>query len=320
MKFSTVIGLFALSLLLSAPATAQRILTLGVPDIENFNSLGTGNVNVSDGSTIPGFYSERTVGELNPNLFTATADPGNTPGLYNFGSATLPLDRAAGTLAGAATGTNYLGLHYINTTSFPIGSISVTYTGEQWRDGNGAETLAFSYQIGNSLTSLTAGAWTTVASLNFAATNFSGTGARDGNAAINRAVLTANIPVNIPVGGEVMLRWADNAEGGQATGFGIDDVSVSIITVSAGESSISGEVATANGSGIRGASVTVQGGDLDAPKTVVTSASGGWSMDGLTVGQTYFVSVIAKKYTFADAVQTLYLTDDSEKVIFRATK
>ena len=321
MKFCTAIFMAVFCLLIVSPLEAQRPLTFGAPIVETFDNLTTGNIDVFDNITIQGFYTQRTTGEADPNPFTATADPGNTAGLYNFGSIASS-DRAAGSLAGAATGTTYLGLRYANTTSLPIASITVTYTGEHWRDGNGVETLSFSYQTSPFfITSLTTGTWTSVAALDFTQpSNPGGIGPLNGNAAANRTVRTASIPVNIPVGGEVMLRWADATSGGQSSGLGIDDVSVSVLTVTAGEISLAGRVITAKGSGIRGALVTVQGGDLAAPKTVTTKESGDFTLDGLTAGQTYFVSVDAKKYTFADPVKTLDLIDDSELLIFQATR
>src|SRR5688500_19424482 len=100
MKFFTAISMAVFCLLITTPLEAQRPLTFGAPVIETFDvAFGTGNVNVLDNSTIQGFYSQRTTGELDPNLFTGTADPGNTAGLYNFGSIASS-DRSAGSLAG----------------------------------------------------------------------------------------------------------------------------------------------------------------------------------------------------------------------------
>lgn len=318
MKFCTAILVAVFCLLAAIPSQAQRNLTPGVTDTENFDSLGTGNVSVSDNITVQGFYSERTTGEADPNLFTATANPGNTPGLYNFGSVAAS-DRTAGSLAGAATGTTYLGLRYVNTGSFPVASITVTYTGELWRDGNGVETLSFAYQSSASpLTSLTAGTWTAVPTLDFTQpTNPGGNGPRDGNAAVNRTTITASIQVNVPVGGELMLRWADASNGGQSSGLGIDDVSVSVISVTAREASVSGRVTTSRGTGLGGAVITIQGGDLAGPKTVATSRSGDFVLNGLTVGQTYFVSVNAKGYSFSEPVQMVNLTDHFEGLTFQ---
>jgi hypothetical protein len=63
--------------------------------------------------------------------------------------------------------------------------------------------------------------------------------------------------------------------------------------------SISGRILTSGGNGIRNVIVTVSGGDLPASLVALTSSFGYFSLQGLNSGQTYTVSVSAKRHTFA---------------------
>jgi hypothetical protein len=287
---------------------------------ENFDSLGTANASVTDNTSITGIYTLRTTGNASPNLFTAGTGSSNTGNLYNFGSAAAS-DRALGTQTTSATGTTNLGLRLVNNGATPITRLRIQYTGEQWRRGNGAaETLAFAYQTGTTVTSLTTGTYTAVASLNFVspyvATNNT---ARDGNAAANRTVFDQTITVNIPAGTEIMLRWQDVVESAQADGFGIDDITITAIPATASDAAISGRVTDAYGRAISSAAISVQ--DITGvPKFVYTNTFGYYSVKGLEVGQTYILSVTARRFTFANPTMLINLGDNVEGANFVANR
>lgn len=78
----------------------------------------------------------------------------------------------------------------------------------------------------------------------------------------------------------------------------------------AANASIGGRVTTAGGNGIRNAMVTVSGGDLTAPILVQTGSFGYYQFDGLRVGQTYVVSVMSKRFTFANSTRVIGLQSD----------
>jgi len=90
--------------------------------------------------------------------------------------------------------------------------------------------------------------------------------------------------------------------------------------VTAAEASLSGRVLTKSGSGIRNAMVTVAGGDLTLPRTVITSTFGYYHIKGLTAGQAYVISVTAKKYTFTESVRAVQLLDDATGFDFVADR
>ncbi|MEO6391222.1 MAG: carboxypeptidase regulatory-like domain-containing protein [Pyrinomonadaceae bacterium] len=69
--------------------------------------------------------------------------------------------------------------------------------------------------------------------------------------------------------------------------------------------SVSGRVLTAGGAGIRNASVTASGGDLQSPLTVVTGSFGYFNFTGLHSAQTYTVTVATKRYVVAQPTQNV---------------
>lgn len=73
---------------------------------------------------------------------------------------------------------------------------------------------------------------------------------------------------------------------------------------------ISGQTLTAGGNGIRNVIVTVSGGGLPQPLVAQTGSLGWYSFNGLSTGQTYTVSVSAKRFTFTPASQMVTLTMD----------
>ena len=70
----------------------------------------------------------------------------NTAAIYSFGSDGSD-ERALGGVAGGASGTQYWGFCYTNTTGHRVVDLTLAYTGEQWRAANAvaANTLRFHY-------------------------------------------------------------------------------------------------------------------------------------------------------------------------------
>lgn len=200
---------------------------------QDFNTLTTGTW--TDNTTLTGWYA-RT--DLTASITSYAANTGTTTtaGLYAFGVAgTNPLsDRGLGfspsnAYTGAsATGKGYIGWRLKNNTGVTIASITVTWSGEQWRrDNASAQTLNLFYQNAATVTGLTGGVWTAAPST-FTSPQLSATAiALDGNAATNRtANISVVITVNIPAGEEIMLRWEDLNDSGTDHLMAIDDVTV----------------------------------------------------------------------------------------------
>jgi hypothetical protein len=210
-----------------ALTSAGSITSLGVPMTEDFDTLASAGTNIvwADNSTIPGWYSTRTT-------YNSGTGSSSTGALYSFGVAgSHPVgDRALGSVASGSTGTVFHAAKLVNQTGATITSLDISYVGEQWRNGGNAaaHTLTFQYQVANAgvITgaNVPTGGWTTVPALSFAGPIATATAAAlDGNAAANRAALSATLTVSVNAGQEIWLCWQDTDDGGSDHGLAIDD-------------------------------------------------------------------------------------------------
>jgi len=83
-----------------------------------------------------------------------------------------------------------------------------------------------------------------------------------------------------------------------------------IFPPTAAGASISGQVVTAEGAGIRNARVVVSGDTLLEPRTVTTGTFGYFMVDGLQAGETYVVTVNSQRYTFTAPSRVYNLVDN----------
>lgn len=211
---------------------------------QNFNSLTTAGA-WSNNSTLSGWYIEKnSAGAI--SSFALNTGSTTTAGLYSYGTASAS-DRSIGSyltnaFAGSPGGVGY-GLRIQNNTGGPINSITVAYTGEQWRKENSATAhkLTFAYKTGTNLTTVGAtdlitGGFTAITSLDFTTPQASATTATalDGNLAANRVVISATtITFASPVASneEILLKWFDVNDSGNDHTLTIDD-----LTITAGQS------------------------------------------------------------------------------------
>jgi hypothetical protein len=214
------------------------LLNTDYPVFEDFNTLSSGDWN--NGTTVTGWYAktDATASIASYGAYTGSQNPA---GLYAFGVEGInPLsDRALGMVTTndftgpAGSGKGYIGWRIRNNTGSTIESITVTWTGEQWlrQNNSNAHTLDLDYQVGNLVTDLTAGTWTSASSMfTSPITGDSGTTLLDGNASANRVVdIEAIISgLSIDPNQEIMLRWVDLNDTGTDHVMAIDDVSVSV--------------------------------------------------------------------------------------------
>ncbi|XZF12863.1 T9SS type A sorting domain-containing protein [Chitinophagaceae bacterium MMS25-I14] len=255
---------FLLCCLLAAPGISHGQFSIAAGSTnytQDFNTL-TGTT-WSNGTTLTGWYA-KTDATASITSYAANSGATTTAGLYAFAVAgTNPVtDKALGygttnAFTGASgTGKNYLGWRLKNNTGNPITSISVTWSGEQWRKENSpAQTIILSYQTGTTVTDLTAGTWTPAGStFTSPQINAATPAALDGNASANRtANISAAINVTIAPGDEIMLRWEDVNDANSDHELAIDDVTVNATanatctppTVQASFTSVSGLAANA---------------------------------------------------------------------------
>ncbi len=199
---------------------------------QNFDTLASTG---ATGSALPLGWQVSENGS-NANLTyavgTGSANGGN---VYSFGAAGST-ERALGSLTSGNLQPVYFGALFTNALGSVLDSLTVSYTGEQWRRGDTprqTDGLAFQYRLaaGN----LDTGSWTTVDGLAFVSPSTSTTvGALDGNVAPNRAAITATISnLGIAAGSTFAFRWVDLDATGADDGLAIDDVSVLAAPVSA---------------------------------------------------------------------------------------
>lgn len=269
------VRLLLLSVLVSfVPATAANaqvtVPAVGTPVTENFNTLASSGTS----STVPPGWAFLEAGANANTTYTAGTGSGNSGDTYSFGAAGSSERAFGGLLSGSLTPT--IGAAFTNNTGATIASLTIAYTGEQWRLGALGRADRIDFQYSTSATSLTTGTWTDVDALDFTSPVTSGTtGALDGNAAANRTVITVTITgLSIPNGTTFWIRWMDSNATGSDDGLAVDDFSLT------GESG----VVSTNPSGVGAASpASVFPGDTTLLTVAVTPGSGPLST-GLAVG------------------------------------
>lgn len=227
---------------------------------ENFDSLPNTPTNTSlqatipwiDDSTssatqtsLPGWYlyhsgTQATEGGTNQHQRFRNSTGGganaNTGSFYSYGVAGINAvtERALGDLTSSTIGTANLALRLTNNTGATLGQFTLTYTGEQWRDGGAAapvaQTMTFGYAVtATPPTNISTLTTTSVAALNFTSPTFVNTGtggALDGNDAANRTLISTTVGgFTWNPGEDLWLRWTDIDHAGNDHGLTIDDLS-----------------------------------------------------------------------------------------------
>jgi hypothetical protein len=206
---------------------------------------------VGDHISVPGWYlwhpidpggSERGT---NGHQRVRVGPGANTGGFWLFGATASDPEKALGSLGSTTVAANndnmFIATRLTNNTGVTLDTFTVTYDGEEWRDGQLAtpETLSFGYNLG-ATTAGTPPNWadplttyTAVPALNFTSPVFAGTGssgtAVDGNSAGKVAGITATVTgISWAPGTDLWLRWADPQVPSAADdGLGIDNFSFS---------------------------------------------------------------------------------------------
>ena len=162
----------------------------------------------------------------------------STGAFWSYGTSGSP-DRALGslssnTLATATTGSQYMGLRLTNTTGVALTNFTLSYDGEQWRDGGAAtpnaQSLLFAYKTTNGAANLQDTDFTSEPLLNFTSPVFTNTGggaAVVGNTAGKVSIGPVKVWVNWAPGDDLWIRWADLNDNGSDHGLAIDNVSFS---------------------------------------------------------------------------------------------
>lgn len=190
---------------------------------QNFDGMGSG---ASATNTPPGWYVGTGTGAISGTNVVVSNGNSSTDGSYNFGT-TAAADRALGSLVAVSSQRN-TEVRFVNLSGLSIASFTITYSGEQWRQGGGANSenndlvLQFS-TTGTAFTPMGAG-------FNFSTPQDSGTaGALDGNQPTNRVTGIGGTytPAALLTNGQVFyLRWTDADNSSLDHGLGIDDLTI----------------------------------------------------------------------------------------------
>ncbi|MDX6270432.1 MAG: uncharacterized protein QOD28_1655, partial [Acidobacteriota bacterium] len=217
---------------LVSPASADTgtgtvsLTTLGATVTENFDTL-VNTAGSTTNTTLPtGWYITETGGGARDNEQYAVDTGGSTTGdIYSYGAA-ASTDRALGALR-SGTLIPIFGAKFTNNTGSTITSLNISYTGEEWRLGTAARTDRIDFQISTNATDLSTGTYTDVDALDFTTPNTATAGAKDGNLAANRTVVTSSISsLSIANGASFFIRWTDLDASGADDGLSVDDFNI----------------------------------------------------------------------------------------------
>lgn len=234
---SYLVAFNVLALFFTKESKAQVVLTNDIQSYtQDFNSLPiTGSATWTDGEFyLPGWTVQRT--STSNSLLTGTGSS-NTGGLYSFGSSGSS-DRAIGAISSGTASVGHFawGVLIQNNTNATITSLHISFTGEQWRSasrtaGRQATTFWISQSSATtnfSLSPLSDENWTSIPDLDFySVVYYSAAGALNGNLPANKSFLSSTVPVVIPVGHYIMLRWKDLNDLDDDHGLAVDDFKLS---------------------------------------------------------------------------------------------
>jgi hypothetical protein len=235
------VGVFSLLQACLLQAQVTPISITGPTYTQNFDTLpSAGNINFTGSGVFPVPTSPTTSllgwefdSGTNP-VFRANNGGANNLGVYSYGS-NGSTDRALGSLAGAALSPSF-GAIFVNNSGSALNSITITYTGEQWRRAPNPNTLSFAYSVG--ATSIVSGTFTSFSALNFTGPQTGAAGALNGNLAANQVHISATITgLNWTAGSNLVIRWDTNPVAGANAGLAVDNFSLAIpepATVAAG--------------------------------------------------------------------------------------
>ncbi len=207
--------------------------TAGSNYTQNFDNLLTPSVpanNTAVASVLPTGWSFVEAG-ANANTTFRVDNGSSSTGDTFFDGATSSNERSLGSYASGSLTSQY-GVVFTNSTGATLTSFTLSYTGEQWRDGGSATSvlnkLTFAYAVNP--TSLTVGTYTNVTSLDFTAlvNNLTADAVTDGNAANRRTAITFTVTgISWPAGQTLYIRWTDINDAGNDDNLAVDDLTFS---------------------------------------------------------------------------------------------
>ena len=225
-RLSKTVFTIALVAGMAAAAQAQISYTGGTYS-QNFDSMG------ATGTTTPtGWFVGSGTG-LAATGTTVIAGTGSSTagGNYNFGVTGVNVvgERALGSLASGTLGQRDTEVDFMNNLGFSITQFTISYDGEQWRNGGSTVPNVLTLQL-----SLDGTSWVSLgAAFNFTSPiNTSTAATLDGNASANRvAGIGGTYIPSTPIsnGSVFYLRWADPDDTGADSAIALDNFTFSAV-------------------------------------------------------------------------------------------
>lgn len=223
------------SIVASGSADASTYVLGGSPHAQSFDALPlSGGFTWANNSTVPGWYACDSAGSLNPAASTINGTATNPAHLVvtNVGATSADTDRALAYHTQLASAPTHLGLALVNNSGRELTSFSLAYAAEQWREATNTRTVsvAVSYRVGASLADLpSAAGWTSLPELAASTLN--------GAAPLSATRSVTSVPVSVPAGATLWLRWTFTNNATSATNshdiLAIDGVSFSATSATA---------------------------------------------------------------------------------------
>jgi hypothetical protein len=247
MKKTLFLSTVVLSALVGGNATADIAFTGSYA--QNFDTLASsGTPAWANDSTLPGWSLFNALGATVPTY--TTGNGGTTTGsFYSFG-ATSSSERAFGGLAsggsyfgspasGALAG--YIAVALQNTSGGSFDSFTISFDGEQWRNGGNASAQTMQLQYGFGATFATVATWTTPGgTFDWASPIASTTAAAvDGNVAglvASRGGTISSLTWNNTE--TLWIRWVENNDTGNDHGLAVDNFSITATAAPVPEPSV----------------------------------------------------------------------------------
>lgn len=214
-------------------AQSQVVLTqINTAYTQNFDTLSNTASSTTNALSITGWVMNETGGGARDNeRYAVDTGSSNTGDTFSYGTASAT-DRALGSLR-SGTLLSTFGASFTNSTGTSITSLTVSYTGEQWRLGTASRADRLDFQYSLDATSLTTGTWLDVNTLDFSTPNMTTTGAKDGNLGANQTALNHTFLTNLAVanGSTFFIRWVDADATSSDDGLAIDTFSLTPVGV-----------------------------------------------------------------------------------------
>jgi hypothetical protein len=214
---------FALTVAILAGMTAAahaQINYTGGTYTQDFDSMGAAGTTTPTGW----FVGTGNLGAVAGTTVVAGTGSATAGGNYNFGVAGTNVvgERALGSLASASLQRD-TEIHFTNGLGFDITMFTISYDGEQWRNGGSTVANTLTLQLSTDGTN-----WSNLgAAFNFTSPINTSTGsALDGNAPANRiAGIGGTFIPSTPIlnGSAFYLRWADPDDTGSDSALAIDN-------------------------------------------------------------------------------------------------